>query len=155
MPAGLPRIDVTFLLDANGILNVSARETRSGTEASVQITPAHGLTGQEIDRIVAESYAHAIEDLTEHRLIDLRNEAERILSAINKALVDYGAALSADQRHELDASVAFLEVAMQQDEPDTLQEAMKLANDAAAPLVEAQMNQVLYKTVKGKKIDRV
>jgi molecular chaperone DnaK (HSP70) len=155
MPAGAPRIRVTFLIDANGILNVSARETRSGKEASVQITPAHGLTTGEVDRMVSESYAHAVEDLTAHRLIDLRNEANRILRAIEKARANAPEALTDEQRRELDAAVAFLEVAAKGDEPETLYNAMLAANEAASPLTELQMDEVLKKTIKGKKIDEV
>ena len=153
MPAGAPRIHVTFLIDANGILSVSAREMRSGKEASVQITPAHGLTRDQVDRMVKASYAHAIEDMTAHRVIDLRNEAARVLQAIDKARADAPDALTDAQAHELDAAVAFLDVAMGGEEPDTIYEAMLAANEAASPLISAQMDEVLRKTVRGRKID--
>ena len=155
MPAGAPRIHVTFLIDANGILNVSARELRSGREASVQITPAHGLTRQEVDRMVKESYAHAVEDLTEHRLIDLRNEAGRILAAIDKALAEAGGALAPQQRDALDEAVATLKARIAESDPDALYAAMKAANEAATPLTEMQMDQVLRMTVKGRKLDEL
>jgi Fe-S protein assembly chaperone HscA len=153
MPAGLPRILVTFLIDANGILNVSARELRSGKEASVQIVPAHGLTRDQVARMVKESYAHAAEDLTAHRLIDLRNEAGRILAAIDKALADLPKLLTAPQRAALDAAVADLKAKMAGDDGDALYAAMKAANDAAGPLTMAQMDEVLRKTAIGKKLD--
>jgi molecular chaperone DnaK (HSP70) len=155
MPAGAPRIHVTFLIDANGILNVSARELRSGREASVQITPAHGLTRQEVDRMVKESYAHAVEDLTEHRLIDLRNEAGRILAAIDKALAEAGGALAPQQRDALDEAVATLKATIAESDPDALYAAMKAANEAATPLTEMQMDRVLRMTVKGRKLDEL
>jgi molecular chaperone DnaK len=153
MPAGLPRILVTFLIDANGILNVSAREQRSGREASVQIVPAHGLTREEVARMVKESYAHAVEDLTAHRLIDLRNEAHRILAAIDKALGQLPAVLTADQRAALDKAVADLKAKMAGEDGDALYAAMRAANDAAAPLTQAQMDEVLKKTAVGKKLE--
>ena len=152
MPAGLPRIAVAFLIDANGILNVSARELRSGREASVQITPAHGLTREQVDTMVKESYAHAIEDMTEHRLIDLRNEADRILAAIGKALAGAGGALDAAARARLDVAVADLKAKLVGDDPDAIYEAMSAANAAATPLTEAQMDEVIKKTVKGRKL---
>jgi molecular chaperone DnaK (HSP70) len=153
MPAGLPRILVTFLIDANGILNVSARELRSGKEAAVQIVPAHGLTREEVARMVKESYAHAAEDLTAHRLIDLRNEANRVLAAIEKALGQFPTLLAADERAALDKAVADLKAKMAGADGDALYAAMRAANDAAAPLTQAQMDEVLKKTAVGKKLD--
>ncbi len=155
MPAGAPRIQVSFLIDANGILNVSARELRSGREASVQITPAHGLTRDEVDRMVKESYTHAIEDLMVHRLIDTRNEARRVLAAVDKALAQAAHVLSGDQRAELDAAVADLKAKIDTDDADALYEAMGRANQAAMPLTQAQMDEVLKQTIKGRKVDEV
>jgi len=155
MPAGAPRIHVAFMIDANGILNVSARELRSGKEASVQITPAHGLTREEVDRMVKESYAHAVADLTAHRLIDLRNEANRILKAVEKSLVSAPNVLSAEQRAKLDAAVADLKAKMDADDPDAIYEAMRAVNEASMPLTQAQMDEVLKQTVKGKKLDEL
>jgi len=152
MPAGMPRIDVSFLIDANGILDVSAREVKSGKAAAVQIVPAHGLTPEEVDAMVKDSYVHAIEDMTAHRLIDLRNEATRILSAIDKSLVGAGQAMSDEQRKILDAAVMMLKAKMDGDDPDELYATMTAANDAAAPLTQAQMNSVLSETVRGKKL---
>jgi molecular chaperone DnaK (HSP70) len=153
MPAGMPRIEVTFLIDANGILNVSARELRSGKEASVQIVPAHGLTRDEVTRMVKESYAHAREDLAAHRLIDLRNEAGRVLAAIDKALANLPGVLTDAQRAALDIAVADLKAKMEGSDGDALYAAMKAANDAAGPLTQAQMDEVLKKTAVGKKLE--
>ena len=155
MPAGMPRIEVTFLIDANGILNVSARERKSGKEASVQITPAHGLTREQVDEMVKESYVHAVEDMDAHRLIDLRNEATRILEAIEKALAEVGEVLDETDRHILDTAIKMLKAKMASEDPDELYLAMSVANDAAEPLTKAQMDQVLKKTVKGKKLDEI
>ena len=155
MPAGMPRVRVAFLVDANGILNVSAKELRSGKEASVQITPAHGLTRNEVDQMVQDSYAHAYQDMWAHQLIDTRNEANRVLSAIDKALADVGDVLDDRQRRRLDQAVAAVNSRMAGDDPDALYEAMTDANDAAEPLTTAQMNRVLRETVKGRKLDEV
>ncbi len=153
MPAGAPRIQVTFLVDANGILNVSAREQRSGREASVQVTPAHGLTGEQVDAMVSAAYEHAIEDMTAHRLIDQRNESERIINAIGKALANTPDVLTGEQRAALDAAVTNLKLKMTGDDPEALYAAMTAANEAAAPLTQAQMNEVLKKTVAGRKLE--
>ena len=153
MPASMPRIQVTFLVDANGILNVSARELRSGKETSVQVTPTHGLTRDEVEHMVKESYVHAAEDMTQHRLIDLRNEAHRVLAAIDKALAATPAALNPAQRAALDSAVATLKSMMESAaDPDAFYDAMRAANDAAAPLTQYQFDQVLKRTAVGKKI---
>jgi molecular chaperone DnaK (HSP70) len=71
MPAGVPQVEVEFLVDANGVLNVGAHERRSGRRAAIQIVPNHGLTRDEVDRMEAEAFAHAREDMTRHRIVDL------------------------------------------------------------------------------------
>ncbi|NLF31399.1 MAG: molecular chaperone DnaK [Planctomycetes bacterium] len=155
MPAGAPRIRVTFMIDANGILHVRAVEERSGRTASIQITPSHGLTGEEVQRMVRESWTHAREDMTAHRMIDLRNEAGRILAAIDKALANVPGALDDAQQRRLDDAVARLKALLGGGDPDAVYEAMTAANEAAAPLTEAQMDAVLSRTVKGRKLDEV
>jgi molecular chaperone DnaK len=151
MPAGAARLEVTFLIDANGILNVSAREQRSGQEAGVQVTPAYGLTGEEIDRMVQDSYAHAREDMTAHRLIDVRNEVRRVLAAIDKALENAPNVLAPDARCHLDQAVQRCRDLLETSEdPDELYQAMRDANDLAAPLTEYQMDEVLRETFKGR-----
>ncbi len=106
MPAGLPKVEVTFLVDANGVLNVRAVEKRSEKRASIQIVPNHGLTREEVDRMEAESYAHAAEDMTAHRLIDLRNQARLDIRAIEKQLAKVGDGIDAGYRGEIEANVA-------------------------------------------------
>lgn len=152
MPAGMPRISVTFLIDANGILNVSARELKSGVEASVQVTPSHGLTAQQVDAMVKESYAHAMEDFEAHRVIDLRNEATRVINAIEKALGARGHVLAASGRARLDQAVADLKAAMKGEDGEAIDAAMRAANAAAQALTADQMNDVLRQTATGRKI---
>jgi len=108
MPAGLPKIEVTFLIDQNGILNVSAKELRSGKEAGIQVVPAHGLTKDEVDRMEIESYTHAREDMTAHRLIDLRNQVTFDTHKAEQALARAGAALPAEERRRIEAAMASL-----------------------------------------------
>jgi len=152
MPAGAPRIRVTFLVDANGILTVSALEQRSGRETTVQVTPSHGLTRDEVDGMVKQSYIHAIDDMTSHRVIDLQNEAKRILSAIEKSLANAADTLTQTQGEILDRAVAELQHKMAGSDPDAIYQAMNVANEAAGPLTQTQMDAILDKTLKGKKI---
>lgn len=110
MPAGLAKIEVQFLIDANGILNVTAREARSGREASIQVIPSRGLTREEVDRIEAESIRHAREDLTAHRLVDLRNQVEFDISRTEQTLGRYGHLLPLGDRAALVEAMRALRV---------------------------------------------
>jgi molecular chaperone DnaK (HSP70) len=106
MPAGLPKIEVTFLVDANGVLHVEAVEKRSEKRARVQVVPHHGLSRAEVDRIERESLTHAREDMTAHRVIDLRNQARLDLRAIDRQLAKVGEELEEGYRQAIEAHVA-------------------------------------------------
>jgi Fe-S protein assembly chaperone HscA len=84
MPAGLPRIEVKFLIDANGILHVSARELRSGKEAEIEVQPSYGLTDEQVENMILESFDKAEEDFRQRQVIEARNEAETMLTALEK-----------------------------------------------------------------------
>jgi molecular chaperone DnaK (HSP70) len=108
MPAGIPKIEVQFLLDANGILQVSARELRSGQEASIQVLPAHGLTREEVRRIEEASVRFAREDLSAHRLIDLRNQIEFDTHKTEVTLAQFGHLLEPQERRALEEGIRVL-----------------------------------------------
>lgn len=105
MPAGIPKIDVTFLIDQNGILNVSAKEQRSGAIAGVQIVPAHGLTRDEVQRMTAESIANADRDMTAHRLIDLRNQVTFDTNKTEQMLDQYGDCVATEMRQKIEQAM--------------------------------------------------
>jgi molecular chaperone DnaK (HSP70) len=105
MPAGIPQVEVTFLVDQNGVLSVKAREKRSGQEASIQVVPAYGLTQEEVDRIEQESVEHARADMTLHRVIDLRVHAELDLKWIGEALARVRPSLEPGYVDELSKSM--------------------------------------------------
>ena len=84
MPAGMPRIEVRFLIDANGILHVSAREQRSGKEAEISVQPSYGLTDEQVENMLLESFDYAEEDFRQRQVIEARNEATTILGALDK-----------------------------------------------------------------------
>jgi molecular chaperone DnaK (HSP70) len=85
MSAGLPRIEVRFLIDADGILHVSAREQRSGQAAQIEVKPTYGLTDEQVESMILDSFDHAEEDFAKRLLIEARNEAETILAAVERA----------------------------------------------------------------------
>lgn len=105
MPAGLPQIEVEFLVDANGVLEVRAHERRSGKRAQLQIVPNHGLSRDEVDRMEAESYAHAREDMTRHRIVDLIANGTLDLKWIGERLERHAGALEPAYRDDLRARV--------------------------------------------------
>lgn len=108
MPAGIPKIDVTFLIDQNGILNVSAREHRSGKLASVQIVPSHGLTREEVRRLEAEALTHARADMAAHHLVDVKTTLQFDLSKAERMLERFGDLLEAQDRDQLANTLATL-----------------------------------------------
>ena len=106
MPAGIPQIDVAFLVDQNGVLSVKATEKRSGCVASIQVVPSYGLTSDEVDRIEQQSVEHAREDMTLHRVIDLRVHSELDLKWISEAVARVRDGLEPGYLAELEASMA-------------------------------------------------
>jgi Fe-S protein assembly chaperone HscA len=150
MPAQFPQVDVTFLVDHNGMLTVTAKEQRSGVHAQVTVQPAHGLTREEVEQLVLESIEHAQEDFTARRLIELRNKAEADLRHTAKALAQAGDRLSPSQRQAIDTATETLQHAITQNDLPTLQSALDAFQQATLPLAEILMNDVLRRAVAGK-----
>ncbi len=145
MPAGLPKVEVTFLVDANGVLSVQAVEKRSEKRASIQIVPNHGLTREEVDSMEAASYEHAAEDMAAHRLIDLRNQARLDIRAIEKQLAKVGDGLDARYRAGVEGHVAQVR-AMADDkavDPDRFHEALDAMDKSTVRLAELAITQTL------------
>ncbi len=108
MPAGIPQIEVSFLVDQNGVLSVRAVEKRSATVASIQVVPSYGLTSEEVDQIERDSVAHARDDMTLHRVIDLRVHAELDLKWISEAIERVRGELASDYLTSLEAAMALV-----------------------------------------------
>jgi len=108
MPAGVPKLVVEFLVDANGVLNVSAIEERSGKRAAIQIVPNHGLTRDEVDRIEVESFEHAREDMTQHQVVDLITNSKLDYKWISERLTRFSTLLDDGYRDELRTKLAML-----------------------------------------------
>src|SRR5262249_7091122 len=151
----MAQVDVTFLVDANGLLTVSAKEQRSGQAMTVTVQPAHGLSEEEVERLVLESVEHAHADFTARRLIELENKADADLPHTEKGLVELGAQLAAEQRQQIDAASAAARAAKEGDSPDWLQAALDALAAATQPLAERMMNAVLTATLKDHTPDEV
>lgn len=149
MPAQFAKMDVTFLVNQDGMLTVSAKEERSGAQAQVSVRPGHGLTRGEVDQLVNESIENAEADFTARRLIELRNKAEGDMRHTEKALMQAGNTLSIEQRQKIEVVTSALKSAVAGDDLDTLQKAIDDFGAATNPLATLLMNEVLRKSLSG------
>ncbi len=144
MPAGIPKVEVAFLVDANGILNVSARETRSGCEASIQVLPSYGLTRAEADRLMRESQIHAAADLDAHRRIDLANQVEFDTHKAEQMLQRHGHLLDAGERQRIERDIATLrELARTERDLDALHRALDAFGRSTLRLAELGITEAI------------
>ncbi len=155
-PAGLARVEVKFLIDANGILQVAARDLRSGEQRSVEVQPSYGLTDAEIEQMLEESIEHAEQDFSERQLIEARTEGESILHATEKALVQPQAAdLDAGERARIDAACDALRAAMAGTDYKLVRARVDELNQATMGLAERMMNRALATALEGKRLEEV
>jgi molecular chaperone DnaK len=158
-PAGLARIEVKFLIDASGILQVSARDLQTGKQHSIEVQPSYGLADSEVERILEESIEYAERDFSERQLIEARNEAEMMLHATEKALareqVEAPGELPADERRTLESSVAALREAIAGTDYKRIRVFADVLNQATMPLAERMMNRALATVLEGKRLDEV
>ena len=152
MPAGLPRIEVTFLIDANGILSVSAKEVRSGTQASVEVRPTYGLSEAEVERMIDESLEHAEADVRARGLIDARNEADTVLRATEKALVQSAGSLEADEAARIREAIAALSAARHGEDAGAIRAATDRVNQETQQLAERLMDSALRDTLRDRRV---
>ncbi|MBI3404243.1 MAG: Fe-S protein assembly chaperone HscA [Acidobacteria bacterium] len=155
-PAGLARVEVKFLIDANGILEVQARDVRSGEQQAVSVQPSYGLNDTEVEKMLEDSIEYAEQDFAARQLIEARNEADTILHATEKILAGEGAALlEPAERRAVDAAVAALRGAMAGNDYKLVRQKIDELNAATMPLAERVMNRTLETALKGKQLDQV
>ncbi|MEE8170236.1 MAG: Hsp70 family protein [Phycisphaerae bacterium] len=144
MPSGIPKLEVSFLIDANGILNVSACEQRSGVEAGIQVVPAHGLTSDEVERMTLDGYQFAREDMGAHRLIDLRNQVSFDTHKTEQMLAKAGHTLDPASSARIQSNLAALrELAETCDDADTIQRALEAFDRDTLTLAERAIAEAL------------
>ena len=152
-PAGLARVEVTFLLDANGILNVTARDLRSGKAASVEVQPSYGLTDEQVERMLIESFEHAEQDIRSRQLLDARTEAETILMATARTMNDYAEdAVSPSERAKIQEAVSALEESCRGEDPGMVRDMVDALNEVTMPLAERMMDNVLKSALENKRV---
>ncbi len=135
-PRGVPQIEVTFNIDANGILNVSAKDMATGKEQSIKVEASSGLSEQEINRMVQDAEKHAEEDKKKAELIRLRNEADQLIYATEKTLKDHGDKVSEDEKKKIEEAIQNLRTATGNDSVEAIKSAMEALTAASHKLAE-------------------
>jgi Fe-S protein assembly chaperone HscA len=154
MVAGLPRIEVRFLIDANGILHVSAREQRSGKEAEVEVKPTYGLTDEQVETMILDSFDNAETDIQERQTIEAKNEAETILSAVKKGKAHAAwQMLTSVEIEKIATEVSFLEAAMQGDEYKVIRTGIERLDKATRRFAELMMDNAVSGAMQGKTME--
>jgi len=135
-PRGMPQIEVTFDIDANGILNVSAKDKATGKSQNIIIKASSGLSDDEIDRMVSEAEAHAEEDRKFRELVDTRNKADSLLHAAEKSLNDLGDKASGEERHKVESAIADLKTALKGDDKAAIEAKTNALAEASASIAQ-------------------
>jgi len=138
-PRGMPQIEVTFDIDANGILHVSAKDKATGKEANITIKANSGLSDEEVERMVKDAEAHAEEDKKAHELVDARNQCDTLIHSIKKALAEHGDKIDADEKGKIEAALAEAEEAMKGNDKDTI-----VAKTEALGQVSQKLGEKMY-----------
>ena len=161
MPAGMPRVQVQFQIDANGILSVTASELRTNIEQSIEVKPSYGLTDDQVEQMLIDSFEHAEADFAARMLIDARNEAESVIVATEKTMRSpefptvAAEDLAAGEQRRIEQSLAGLKHVIKSDDRDAILQWMKVLNDATKHLAEVMMNRSVRAALTGKSVDSV
>ncbi|MBI1848229.1 MAG: Fe-S protein assembly chaperone HscA [Candidatus Rokubacteria bacterium] len=143
MPAGMPKIEVGFLIDANGILQVTAKELRTGKAASIEVKPTYGLSDGEVERMVEESFEYAEADVEARLLIEVRNEADTVITHVERALRQGGRLVDDAERAGIESALRDLREARQVTDRERIREATVAMNRATEHLAELMMDAAL------------
>jgi Fe-S protein assembly chaperone HscA len=155
-PAGLPRIEVAFLIDANGILQVAAKDMRTGEQHSIEVQPSYGINDTEIERMLEESIEYAEQDFAERQLIEARTESEAILSATAKALANpQSAEIDATERSNIEAAIAALKQSAAATDYKLIRKRIDELNHATEHLAELLMNSAVSTALAGRNLAEV
>ena len=151
MVAGLPRIEVKFLIDANGILHVSAREQRSGKEAEVEVKPTYGLTDEQVETMILDSFDNAEADIQERQSIEAKNEAETILTAVKKGKSHAAwQMLTSDEIEKIEEATSFLEAAAQGGDYKQIRQGIERLDKTTRRFAELMMDNAVSGAMQGK-----
>jgi molecular chaperone DnaK len=136
-PRGVPQVEVTFDIDANGIVHVSAKDLGTGKEQSIRITASSGLSKEEVERLVREAESHSAEDKKKRELIEARNQADSLVYSTEKSLKEFGDKISDDDKKRIEEGIATLKKEMEGSDADLLKKATDELMQASHKLAEA------------------
>jgi molecular chaperone DnaK (HSP70) len=152
LPAGIPKIEVEFIVDANGLLNVHAVEVRTGTTASVAVNPSYGLSDTEVEKMLGDAFDNAETDFETRFLVEKRVEADSIIRATRKALDKGKALVSAVEKENIEAALSSLEKSLGGSDRHVIEKEIGRLNEIAHPLAERLMNRAVSEALKDKEI---
>jgi molecular chaperone DnaK (HSP70) len=155
LPAGVPRIEVTFLIDANGILNVKASDMRTGQSQSIEVKPSYGLSDIEVERMIEDSFKFAQEDVNARRLIEARLDAGALITTTEKSLAEGSALIAEKEVAAVRSALSALSAAKERTDPNTIRARMADLEQAAKPLSVAMLDDSLQRSLQGKKVSEV
>jgi molecular chaperone DnaK len=154
-PAGVPRVEVTFLVDANGILNVTARDQRTGREHSVDVKPSYGLTDDAIEQMLEESIDLGEQDVEQRLLIASRNDADQLLNALRRQLGEYADLIDDEERVKVNETVAKLETAYHGEDRELIGRLVEELNEVTAPFAGRIMDQAIKLALEKKSVEEL
>lgn len=152
MPAGLPKVEVAFLINADGILTVSAKELRSGVEQQIEVKPQYGLTDDEVEKMLMDSITHAREDIQLRALTEARTEGEQLLKTTERFLQKNADLLSQQELLQTAAAMQALQLSLTMEDKDLVQRKIEELNEISRPYAERLMDQAVSSAMKGKTI---
>jgi molecular chaperone DnaK len=155
LPAGVPRIEVTFLIDANGILNVKASDMRTGQTQSMEVKPSYGLSDTEVERMIEDSFKFAQQDVDARKLIEARLEAGALMTTTEKSLADGDKLIGQEEAAAIRKRLSLLKAATDGNDPKAIRARMADLEQAAKPLSVAMLDDSLKRSLKGKKVSEV
>lgn len=153
MPAGLPKVDINFLLNADGILTVQAIELRSGVKQEIEITPSYGLSDDTVEKMLLDSIEHAQSDVEQRMLIEARSEGEQLLYTAERFIEKHSEHLTSEEISETKVHIEALKTALASQEKDTILKKADELNEFTRPFAERVMDAAISTAMKGKKID--
>jgi molecular chaperone HscA len=152
MPAGLPKVEVSFLINADGILVVKAKELRSGVEQSIEVKPQYGLTDGEVEKMLLDSLSHATEDIQTRAIVEARTEGEQLLEATERFITKNAGFLTPEEMTATANAIQALQLALTMTDKDLMHQKIEALNEISRPYAERLMDEAIGVAMKGKMI---